>query len=468
MATRILLALVVTLPLVACTTAIGDGAGDGLGRTSPGDRELALVSSSGMVGVLRRGESLAIRSDAMASLTPDTIYRAQVLADDAVLSETDVLTDGSGSVLLSAVMHDVGEEDGAGLLDPGQLLHVRVTDFMGEIRAETVVSLDSAPALQVPGWNVTEVAPPHIFAADAAGAPQNAFAVGGSGGDEVRGPIFLAGDGFPQAAADQGVVDVFVVEDADEWRHRTIPLAGQPGHVAGPIAAAVDAEGRLAVTQVFNPAIGDVGIYDILVDVDRDGSFEWRFNSKDGADGLGKVGFTVQYSESWLRERTSSHLLANIAYDSHGRDGGTWRNDYSASEPVFMYLNPPVMQQYHFAVTKWVVRHQDFQAFWNNPALVDGSCGGVPFSELETRSMEIVTQRGCTNTSPTCFGAMPLEEPAEVTTYDVVFDRDGDGCYDLGEDLLDIVSADAGGDLVSVEQFLALSADHQVGFRVTR
>ncbi|MBW2464601.1 MAG: hypothetical protein JRH11_23340, partial [Deltaproteobacteria bacterium] len=170
----------------------------------------------------------------------------------------------------------------------------------------------------------------------------------------------------------------------------------------------------------------------------------------------------------------------NMAFDSHGRSG-TWANDYMEGEPVFLYLNPPVMHQYHFAATKHIVSHRDFDTFWNDPAMVDASCGGVPFEMLSQRSLEVSTQRGCTNTSPTCFGTVDLPEDApavgeepppaveeDFVTFDVVFDRDGDGCYDIGEDLLDVMSGNAGGNLVSADEFRALPQEDRVGFRIHR
>lgn len=443
--------------LSLCCVGCASGT-DGLGRSGEGTSSLALVSSAGELNILRRGESLSIRAEHLADLRPETVYRAVVQTRDGeVLGESDVLTDLRGAVPLYTLVHDVGED---GASRPGDTLRVKLFDPAGGIRAEASVLLEAPPPLQVPGFNVSEVAPPHVFASDVAGQPTNAFAVGGAGPGEVGGPVYVAGDGFPEAVAG-AQVDVYVARDADEWRGRALPRAGDSAHVAGPIAVSVSAEGRLSPTAVFTPALRDVGIYDILVDVDRDGRFEWSFSSKDGADGLARVGFTIQYGADWLAARTDSHLILNIAYDSHQRDG-TWRNDYVEGEPVFMYMNPPVMHQYHFSVTKWIVRHQDFDAFWNNPALADAD-GAVPFDSFAVQSLELSTQTGCTNTSPTCFGVVP----SSADGYDVVFDRDGDGRYMPGEDLLDVVSGDAGGDLVSVAEVRSMPPERRVGFRVS-
>ncbi len=482
--TPLILSLV--LALGGCAANIGGGADDDpFARTSATSTELALISSSGRVELtFNQGESLAIESE-VGDLAPRSVYLAQAVVGTEVVSATEVLTNLYGGVPLSTVMHDVGEE---GAIGPGETLEIQILDRdTGDLAAATRVEMFAPPALQIPGFNVQEVQPPHIFASDASGAPQNAYAVGGSGGDEVRGPVHIAGDGFPQLVAGD-VVDVYVAVDRDDWVGRSFPAPGDDGYVAGPIEVTVDADGRIAPTPVFTPELANVGIYDILVDVNRDGRFDRDVtgSTKDGADGLGRVGFTVQYSQSWLLERTSRHVLVNLAYDSHHRDDGTWNNDYMEDQPVFLYVNPPVMHEYHFSATKHIVEHRNFETFWNDPSQVDASCGGVPFEHLSTRSLEIRTERGCTNTSPTCFGPVELpegtdvgeppvgtdppatDETSELATFDVVFDRDGDGCYDIGEDLLDIVSGGTEGGLVSPEDFLGMSAADRVGFRVHR
>lgn len=471
--------LLAPLALGGCAASVGDGAGDDwYGSSSATSTELALESSSGKVEhTFLRGESLAIEAP-IGNLVPSTVYLAEVVSRGMVISATEVFTNLTGGVPFSTVMHDVGEE---GAVIAGDTLEIRLIDDGGDLAAATTVDMFAPPALQIPGINIQEIRPPHIFASDASGAPQNAFAVGGEGGDEVRGPVHVSGDGFPAVAAGS-YVDFYVAVDSDDWIGRDLPTSGDADHIVGPVEVAVQDDGTLVPTALFTPDLGHVGIYDILVDVNQDGIFDRNLaaSSKDGADGLGRVGFTIQYSEAWMRARTSRHVLANMAFDSHGRTG-TWANDYMEGESVFLYLNPPVMHQYHFAATKHIVTHQDFDTFWNDPAMIDESCGGVPFEMLSQRSLEVRTQRGCTNTSPTCFGTIDLpedvpapgEEPPpvveeELATFDVVFDRDGDGCYDIGEDLLDVMSGNAGGGLVSADEFRALPQEDRVGFRIHR
>ncbi|MCZ7684110.1 MAG: hypothetical protein M5U28_37195 [Sandaracinaceae bacterium] len=452
-------ALIIPVAVAGCAATLGTPDDDG--RTDSTGTSFALVSSTGEQGVLRTGDSLAVRVGALADLFPDSTYRFAVTAPGgALLSEGDVRTSSTGQVFLATVMHDVGED---GRVAEGARLDVSLRDLGGALAAQTSLQLAGVPALQVPGWNVEEPAPPHVFAADEAGEPANSFAVGGADPGEQVGPVYVAGEGFPENAAGRDV-DVYVARDRDEWRGLPMPREGDEGWIAGPIAVRVDESGRLEPTALFTPELGHTGVYDILVDVDRDGLFEWTFESKDGADGLGRVGFTVQYSQAWLRAREQSHILVNIAYSSHSRDEGVWRNQYRRDEPVFLYLNPPVMHRYHFQVTKWIVRHQDFDAYWNNPDVADED-GAVNFAEFAVNSMAEPTERGCTNTGPVCYGVLEITGTTDES-FDVVFDRNGDGRYMPGEDLLDVVGGDVGGGLVTVEQLRALPLAQRVGFVV--
>ncbi|MCC6873870.1 MAG: hypothetical protein IT378_06105 [Sandaracinaceae bacterium] len=453
--------LSVVVAMTGCAASLGGPDDDG--RTGTDNIGLALASSTGEEGVLRTGDSLGIRIGQLADLSPETMYRFQVTAPGGgLLSEGDLRTNRAGQLQTQTIMHDVGED---GRIEAGSTLAITLLTQTGILAGNVAIHL-TGNGIQPPGWAVHEVEPPHIFASNAAGTPANAFAVGGEDPGEQGGAVHIAGDSFPSFTRGREV-DVYVVTDRDEWRERDLPQSGEAGWLAGPIAVRIGEDGTLAPTAVFTPGLGHVGIYDLVVDVDRDGRFEWSFESKDGADGLGRVGFTVQYSAAWLRARTSSHILVNIAYDNHHRDAGQWTNVYDADQPVFLYLNPPVMHQYHFSVAKWIVRHQDFDTFWNNPAVADDD-GAVSFAQFAINSMGTPTQTGCTNSAPTCYGVIELPDGQTQGEFDVVFDRNGDGRYTPGVDLLDIVGGDAGGGLVPVETFLSLPAAQRVGFVVQR
>jgi hypothetical protein len=419
-------------------------------------------NSHGEAGRLRVGESLSLESMLKGSLEPNARYDVAVtVRGGEPILEAQLMTALDGRLPVQTILHDVGEFDG---LAPGTILDITLTSPTGRTISDQLEIASRELERQGIGWDVNEAVPPHLFSADRTGAPQNAFAVGSAtlAPGEAGGELYVAGDSFPPDAT----FDVYVVRDADNWVGQKIPQSGDAGWIAGPLVAHSDAKGRLLpLATGFTPGKGDVGIFDILADLDRNGTFDWSFTLKDGADGEQKVGFTVQYSQNWLKERTSKHILVNLAYDSSSRDGGVWRNAYQAGETVFTYVNPPVMRQYHARATKWVVRHQDWATYWNSqePGANEGGAKGYGRRPVEPIAINNVTfkpQNGCTNSPPlVTFNAEPGE-------YDMVLDFDGDGYYDIGRDILDVWSGDDQGGLLDAAVVDAAPASSRVGFVV--
>src|SRR5688572_10612292 len=92
--------------------------------------------------------------------------------------------------------------------------------------------------------------------------------------------------------------------------------------------------------------------------------------------------------------------------------------------------------------------------------------GAVMFAQFAVNSgMDSTPQGGCTN-AMVCWGVVPTDEGTTEQSFDIVYDRNGDGAYQPGEDLLDVVGGDTSGDIVSVEAFRALPAEQRVGFWV--
>ncbi len=465
-----LTALTLAFGLIGCVETDPQGAPD------PDDGAFALTNTTNYApeGLLR-GQGLKVYAEfSSEDLRPNTVYIVEVFNDDrgesliqSDLPQPVVLrTTDSRSITPYAVMFDVGQYEE---VSEGEHIRVSLTDPQGE-RLEQIIDLS---ILRLPGWDVTEVEAPEVFACDASGDPANAFAVGGSQVGETAGPVYITGNNFSPGST----VHAYIVEAEDDWMDRLIPQEGEAGHVLGPIAIDISSDGSLPLTALpfadttstdYNVLRGLVGVYDLLVDTDLDGDMDWEFGVKDGGDGADEqVGFTIQYSQAWLAARGERHILVNIAYDSSSRSGGTWSNTYRSTDRVFSYMNPPVMHQYHFAVTKWVVRHQDFDEFWNNPEMETGPNGCVPFQSHAVNGMGIPVQRGCTNTGPVDFGPLAISLDPGENAYDVVFDRNGDGCYEAGEDILDVVGgATVTGELVTFEQFQALDRADRVGFHV--
>ena len=465
-----------TLAVALAAGCVSDpGAGRPLGRTDYGSGSFALENSNREQGILRIGDSL--RMYAMPGdldLLPGHQYHFAVtnVSADTTVSEGDVVTREDGSLPPTTLAHDIGDMPGTTEAEDDSLK----VDFWDPESAadhlEAFIPLLRVPALQG-GWNIQEVEPPHVFATDASDTPTNAFAVSDNGDTdpgEIPGPIYVGGEGLPEDVAG-GFVDVYVMRDQDDWQGFPIPQAGSPEHVVGPIQVAVTAEGLLEHTLVWEPTVNDVGIYDIVVDVDQNGIFDWDISNKDGADGEAKVGITVQYSQAWVRARRIRHIIMNIAFNDSSR-GGQWKNSFNGADDMYLYVNPDVTTRpdlNHKWVYKWVVNHQDFEEYWNNPAN-EGPDGCIDFTENILGNFQVPPQHGCTNSAPLHVGA--AENIAGTANgpgdYDVVFTFDThEGAvprYCPGSDILDIVSSDTTETLV--QDIAEVPLDQRVGFTV--
>lgn len=461
----------VAMALAGCIS--DQGAGRTLGRTDYGSGSFALENSSREQGILRMGDSLrmyALPGD--VDLVPGHKYHFQVtnVSNDTTVSEGDVSTREDGSLPPTTLAHDLGDMPGT---DDQEGDSLKVDFWDPESAAdhlEAFIPLLRVPALQG-GWNIREVEPPHVFATDGAATPTNAFSVSDNGDvdpGEIAGPIYVGGEGLPDTVAGS-MVDVYVMRDQDDWQGFPIPQAGTPGHVVGPVQVAVNADGTLAHTVVWEPGVGDVGLYDIVIDVDQNGVFDWDISNKDGADGEAKVGITIQYSQAWLRARRIRHIIMNIAFNDASRDG-QWTNAFGGADDLFLYVNPDVTPRAdlnHKWVYKWVVPHQDFDTFWNDPAREDAS-GCIDFSENILGDFQVPPQRGCTNSAPLHVGAADniagnANGPGD---FDVVFTFDDSATprYCPGTDILDIVSSDVTETLV--QDIANVPVEQRVGFSV--
>lgn len=451
------------------------GAGRALGRTDYGSGSFALENSNREQGILRIGDSLRMyAAPGDLDLRPGHQYHFAVtnVSNDTTVGEGDVVTREDGSLPPTTLAHDIGDMPGT-TEGEGDSLKVDIWDVdSADDHLEAFIPLLRVPALQG-GWNIQEVEPPHVFATDASRAPTNAFAVSDNGDTdpgEVPGPIYVGGEGLPDNVAGHSV-DVYVMRDHDTWQGFEIPAAGSPDHVVGPIQVAVNADGTLASTLVWEPGVNDVGIYDILVDVDQNGVFDWDISNKDGADGEAKVGITIQYSQAWIRARRIRHIIMNIAFNDPDRDG-QWTNDFAPADSLYLYVNPDVTSRpdlNHKWVYKWVVRHQDFDTFWNDPSR-EGPNGCVDFTENILGNFQVPPQHGCTNSAPLHVGnaeniAGTGNGPGD---YDVIFTFNAnDGAvpeYCPGRDILDIVSNDTTETLV--QDIANVPLEDRVGFRV--
>ena len=583
--------------LVAIFTA-GCGLEDpDLGRSGYGSSTMAITNAEGEDDVLRSGTSLNLKTKQGNVLTPNTFYSVQVTNNrtKAILSRAQLLTDNSGHLELSSVAHDLGEFDD--VKDEDSLM-VKVQDPANNTALDALIPITPhIPNFQGHGFQVDEVQPPHIFSADKTGKPINAFVVGASPAkDETAAPVYVVGKGFPTRTSS---VHVYLVKDSDKWQGKQMPRSGDAAHVHGPITVTV-ADGKMSTLALtWKPSNKDIGPYDLLVDVDRNGRYDYAFTSKDGSDGENKVGVTIQYSANWsaakrdsesttsardeakkayeaadaaatkaesvaagaeakkkaaqaraeantakaayesanaaaakataaftpawadatvcaaqvkiasesartasvaadkaaklvndtvqaqkiweaqtraIREKMAAkHLIVNLAYSSSSRGKGQWANTYSSKAKVYTYINPPVQKgTRHAWLTKWIVKHQSFKKFWNNPDMYkDGKVKISPFAYHggggSSTGIKGSIQKSCTNSAPIAIinpGGVDVSGGPMV--YDIVFDYNSDGYYELGKDFIDIQSNNAGSGIQSGKQMMNLADDQIYGFKVVK
>jgi hypothetical protein len=452
----------VTLVLVAVVAvgAVGCGPDSGEGEFWRGN--VTLVNSFWKDVLrgqdeLRTGQTLYLQTVNPALVTPDARYAMKVenLRSHQVVLESETLSDRAGRFEMAALLHDLGQEDGIAEGD-----ELRIT--LGDGRASYDVNLRVATRGGDSEFRAM-AAEPLVFASDSQGNPVNAFVFGDHYPSEVAGPVYVTATGLPMSATE---VDIYVVRDDDRWAGKPIPTHANEGLMAGPIRGKVSG-GKLAPTSTgFWPTEKLLGIYDILIDVDRNGVFDYEYTHKDGADGEAKIGFTVQYSAKWIEGLKDRHVLVNLAYDSFKSSSGTFRNVYQRGDKVFVYVNPPVNHDHHGKVTKWIVAHRDFTTFWDKPE----ADGAVPFSYLSVQQTQTVPQRGCTNSPPiyimSADTATDPETGQQIDRFDIVLDYNGDGRYQAGVDILDVAGVDEKAAVIPLATIRALPPKMLGGFRV--
>lgn len=442
-----------------------------------GNSSMAITNAEGELEVLRIGTSLNLTALPELKLKANSIYKVQVtnVSTGTELARADLLSDMAGLIELSTVAHDIGEFDD---VQDRHTLSVKIADPKGATITDLTIPVTPHEVhFEGHGFSVDEVQPPHVFSVDGSGKALNSFVVGGAPDPgEVAAPIYVAGNGFPASASQ---VDIYIVKDRDSWQGKDgqakdIPQPGSADYILGPVIGSVDRGILRATALAWTPAGKDIGPYDILVDVDRNGKFDYSFSAKDGADGEQKVGFTIQYGAAWYRAKAAmegKHLLVNLAYDSSSRSG-SWANSYTKASKIYSYVNPPVQSAgRHAFVTKLVVVHQSWQNFWNNPEKYTQTAGGgegVFIGDKVAQATGATTQNSCTNSPPVAVinpQDLPVDQ-ANPLKFDIVFDYDGDGYYTPGKDLLDVVAHQTNGDLVSAKDLQSLSDDQIFGFQV--
>jgi len=298
----------VALLVAACGLEEGN-----YGKHGYGSSTLAITNAEGEQDVLRTGTALNLSTPDDVALKADTVYQARLtnIRTGMLLAEVEVLTDMAGKLERTSVAHDLGEFDDVQDNDTLQL------ELVGPGK-ETIVDQNLPVTPHIPnfeghGFQVDEVQPAHVYTCDMRGNAINGFVVGAlPDPEETAAPVHIKGRGFPAGVTS---VDIYLVKDRDKWQGSAIPRNGDPDAVVGPVVGMVS-DGVLLPTRIegWQPTGKDLGPYDVLVDVDRNGQYDFGFSSKDASDGEDKVGLTIQYGAAWFRAKSA----AEAAEDSSG------------------------------------------------------------------------------------------------------------------------------------------------------
>jgi len=123
---------------------------------------------------------------------------------------------------------------------------------------------------------------PEVFSANGSGTETNKFLVADK--------IYCKGSGFPTNQQ----VRIYVVQNSDSWTNNA-SLADVSG---GYETIDIGGNGDLPVTEIWETSDADAGSYDIVVDVDRDGTYDFDFDGIiDAGDDLHQAGFAISAGE---------------------------------------------------------------------------------------------------------------------------------------------------------------------------
>jgi uncharacterized protein YfaP (DUF2135 family) len=318
-------------------------------------------------------------------LLPKTQYDIQVLdPGGAELTLSRFTADNRGSIPTSALAYDLGLT-----MSGGQSVALTA------VGRHTVVIRDLS-GREVRRWTIplNEPTGPILYAADSRGNASNSFLKGSH-------TVYARGEHFTPGSR----VALYVVADNTDWASGT-PLADVSG---GAEEVTVGSDGKFLVPVWSSPS--PIAAYDLVADADRNGVY----SAGDVVDSYTPVGFMVQ------RAGTGAHIQVQLACDERLN----YKDVFLTAEGVYIKVNPPTQQFVHRFGYKYVVLHKD--VWYNGDVLVD-------ITEGPERDHP---QYGCTNE-----GRVLIWPPTLIPgVYDVIFDINANGKYDVGLDLLDNIDS---------------------------
>ena len=351
-------------------------------------------------------QSASSVAGSVADLAPYGQYDLRVRRHDGTeVAYLRLTADGSGTIPLTILAYNLA----AGTYT----VEVRgIATSVGNVELTFVVS--------------DVVAKPQGLPSDAGGTLRTSYDPGED--------VYLSGRGFIPSTQ----VDLYVVTDQAAWvggdvlidRSGTIPATEpDPGLPRARDAVefsgtadtvTVAADGTIPPTRLWESVEGVGGVFDVVVDVDRNGIFDPAVDAV--TDHL-TTGFVIQVSSApALGRAIGDDLLANLSHDRSCRT----RDQYTPADDVRVLINPTVRMQLggDRTVKKYIVAHQ---LTWTaGDPLVDVSGANSPW-DADT------VQTGCTNEG--CVLTWPA--PLTAGEYDVVIDVNRNDHYDPGVDILD-------------------------------
>lgn len=426
------------LGLALSVALMGCGGGGGGGGGNP---TASLLGPDGTV-VTSLDVSTPVAAK-MTGLSANTQYRVQTLDPSGnLVCDSNVFTDNTGAIPDSPYCY-LRDRDTARFAPDGRVDAMIVDDdeidgifsygksvTTGDYSLQVVdssggvVITKSADGIQdvplVKAFPVTSTAA-RTCASNAAGLCARSFLKTAS---NVYATI-EEGSGVP----DGTVVDIYAISDRCSLG---FPSGTSLGDVTGgaDVGVTVNYAGGIFTTATpiwANP--NSTGTFDLVIDVDRSGTYtagdlveimDFTPTDPNNPGGLCGVGFTVQDAYS-----PGTPVIVQIAMD----ENRAYRDFFSKGmgDDIYAQLQSTVRLVHKFGVKKWVVQHQDT---WSE--------GDVLVDVIPPTLDEV--QTGCTNQQRRLVAPINLMSPG---CYDIVFDVNGDGIYNVGGDAVDNI--DLGG-----------------------
>lgn len=299
--------------------------------------------------------------------------------------------DDTGKVPASAILYDIG-------IDPATGTEV---DASGDYELKVVgYGVDKTIPFTIGAVSRSSTSVPSVYPM-VKNLSGNFIHPQGSVMNSAR--LYAKGKGFPA----NSTVDVYVLPDQNDWTDQSLG-----GAVTAPVSVTTDASGSFEPVAVWNVVqpVNNNRDFDVIVDANRNGIVD----DGDAVNGNSITGFTVQD----LNGATAVPLASDR--------NGTYRSQYTTSETLTIWVNPPGRPTFEPVenkgrwVKKYVVIHKNT---WNSQD---------PLIDVTGRPERDLVRYACANEYYYPIWSAPLK----AGKYDVIIDANCNGKWDPGIDLI--------------------------------